>query len=55
VGFDDLAFARFVRPALTTVHTDKYGQGRTLVDVLLTAGPPRRIVLPASLITRDSA
>lgn len=40
VGFDDLAFAQFVHPRLTTVHTDKYAQGRTLVE-MLTAIPHR--------------
>jgi LacI family transcriptional regulator len=61
VGFDDLAFAQFVHPALTTVHTDKYAQGRTLVEVL-TAGPQAdsgttapRVVLPATLARRASA
>ena len=61
VGFDDLAFGRLVHPPLTTVHTDKYVQGRTLVEVL-TAGSraetdavARRVVLPATLVRRASA
>lgn len=61
VGFDDLMFARLVHPPLTTVHTDKYAQGRTLVEVL-TAGSPakpgaaaRQVVLPATLVRRASA
>lgn len=34
VGFDDVPLAAHLDPPLTTVHTDKYELGRTLVEVL---------------------
>ena len=61
VGFDDLAFAQFVNPPLTTVHTDKYAQGRALVELLVAqpsaepGTPARRLTLPAILVHRASA
>lgn len=63
-GFDDLALAAHLDPPLTTVHTDKYELGRTLVEVLsreLGAGatrsgaPGEARVLPATLVVRASA
>jgi LacI family transcriptional regulator len=55
VGFDDLEFAQYVQPALTTVRQDKYGMGAESVRVaidLLTSGVPRQVVVPASLVVR---
>lgn len=62
VGYDDVTLAALVDPALTTVHTDKYELGRTLVDVLGRTLDPdagadavEHRLLPASLVVRDSA
>ena len=61
VGFDDLALAALVEPPLTTVHTDKYELGRTLVDVLVqalgrgTEAPAEHRELPARLVVRSSS
>lgn len=65
VGFDDLIFARYLHPPLTTVHTDKYEHGRLLVGTLHdvaaaiaagdTAARTQRISLPVRLIKRSSA
>jgi LacI family transcriptional regulator len=34
VGYDDITMAALLDPPLTTVHTDKYELGRTLLEVL---------------------
>jgi LacI family transcriptional regulator len=34
VGYDDITMAALLDPPLTTVHTDKYELGRTLVEIL---------------------
>lgn len=63
VGYDDLTLAADLDPPLTTVHTDKYELGRTLVEALDgairarreeadTAGEHR--LLPATLVVRRS-
>lgn len=67
VGYDDVTLAAHLDPPLTTVHTDKYELGRTLVDVLggvLRAradgasrdgsGAEHRL-LPATLMVRGSS
>jgi LacI family transcriptional regulator len=62
-GFDDLSLAAHLDPPLTTVHTDKYELGRTLVDVLSRElgsrpaagdGAAEARVLPATLVVRAS-
>jgi len=59
-GFDDIAFARYLDPALTTVHVDAYGLGeqatRSLVPFMRASRPSRctHIVLPATLAVRSS-
>jgi LacI family transcriptional regulator len=35
IGFDDVDFARRVRPALTTMHVDKAEMGRMAVQLLI--------------------
>jgi len=59
-GFDDIAIARYVTPALTTVQVDAYELGARAVRLLVAAigaedgGPCRREVLPVNLVIRQS-
>ncbi len=59
-GFDDIAFARYLDPPLTTVHVDAYGLGeqatRSLVPFMRASRPSRctHVVLPATLAVRGS-
>ncbi|HLE31423.1 MAG TPA: LacI family DNA-binding transcriptional regulator [Bacteroidota bacterium] len=59
-GFDDTPIARFVNPALTTVHVDISNLGVQAVERLLTSVKeehPRgrtQIVLPTRLVARES-
>jgi LacI family transcriptional regulator len=60
VGFDDVAIAGYLNPALTTVHVDACGLGRRAVDMMLGAIEagrnlaPVRQVMPALLKIRQS-
>ena len=60
VGFDNVAIAGYLNPALTTVHVDATGLGRQAVEMMLgamEAGPdvgPVRQVIPAVLKIRQS-
>ena len=57
VGYDDVPFARFSRPALTTVRQDTARAGRMLVSKLLETGADsemRSERLPTELIVRES-
>lgn len=57
VGFDDMAGADFLTPALTTVRQDFVALGRTAIEVLLAevAGDPaRHHLIPTSLVERAS-
>lgn len=63
VGFDDVALAREVRPALTTVHQDIDAKGKAVTDLLLkqmdaarsdTVAEPEHVLLPTRLIVRES-
>lgn len=59
VGFDDIRFAAFCRPALTTVAQPMYEIGRRAARMLLDqlegkAEGPRSIVLPHRLVVRES-
>lgn len=59
VGFDDVPFARFSCPALTTVRQDFAALGRacvaTLMDLIGTRGPGMRRTAPeAELIVRET-
>ena len=58
VGYDDITMAALLDPPLTTVHTDKYELGRTLVEVLgrrLDGHPVEHRVLAPRLVVRGSA
>ncbi len=61
VGYGDSAFARFLTPSLTSVSIPAEDIGRIAVDLLLRrlrrqAGVlPRKILLPAQLVVRDSS
>ncbi len=60
VGFDDIAIARYLSPALTTVSVDMCGLGRRAVELLLepqeqdNGGGGGRELLPARLVVRAS-
>ncbi len=58
VGYDDITMAALLDPPLTTVHTDKYELGRTLVEVLgrrLDGHAAEHRVLAPRLVVRRSA
>jgi LacI family transcriptional regulator len=61
VGFDDLDWAAFLRPALTTIAQPTYEIGRTAMHLLLERisgsadGPARRILLAGQLMVRESS
>lgn len=57
VGYDDVPFARYSRPALTTISQDTARAGRLLVSKLLDTdegGDMRSERLPTELIVRES-
>jgi DNA-binding LacI/PurR family transcriptional regulator len=59
VGFDDLDFAEFTAPALTSVHQPGYQLGTTAARLLLdridgSQQSPQKIVLPSELKIRHS-
>ncbi|GAB2995605.1 LacI family transcriptional regulator [Amycolatopsis acidiphila] len=61
-GFDDVSFASYVRPKLTTVSVPTYRIGTTAAELLLSAlrGEPdsdggKRVVLPTEVVIRDSS
>jgi len=59
VGFDDIQFAQFYDPALTTISQPKLELGSEAMRLLLAAlsdpkTPPRKHVLPTRLVVRDS-
>ncbi len=60
VGFDDIRFARYMSPALTTVAQPKNALGREAMTMLIELlndpeVPPRKRVLSADLVVRGSA
>ncbi len=61
VGFDDIDAASLVTPALTTVSNRAYDMGRAAGGLLISRlsaayeGPKRHVVLPTTLIVRESA
>jgi LacI family transcriptional regulator len=60
VGFDDVAIASLVVPALTTIRVCQYLMGRTASELLLErlAGkesPTKHVLFPVELIERDSS
>ena len=55
VGFDDVPFARYSRPALTTIRQDTSLAGRLLVSKLLNSGGEVQSErLPTDLVVRES-
>jgi len=59
VGFDDIRYARFLQPALTTIRQPMTRLGQTAVELLLDilsdrAGPPASRILEHDLIVRAS-
>ena len=59
VGFDDIRFARYTSPALTTIAQPKHALGREATTMLIELlndpeVPPRKRVLSADLIVRGS-
>lgn len=59
VGFDDIRFSRYVKPALTTVAQPKVELGEAAMQCLLDilnepASSVRTIVLPTTLVVRES-
>jgi LacI family repressor for deo operon, udp, cdd, tsx, nupC, and nupG len=59
IGFDDIRYARYTDPPLTTVAQPKKDLGREamtlLIEILQNPGsPPRRRVLPTQLVVRGS-
>lgn len=59
VGFDDIRFARYMSPALTTVAQPKNALGREATTMLIEllndpTVPPRKRVLTADLVVRGS-
>ncbi len=63
VGYDDIPEAAVTTPALTTVAVPKYEMGRAAAQLLLERiaaradgdRPARRVVLPYTLVTRETA
>lgn len=60
VGYDDITYASFVHPTLTTVKIDKFQEGITAFELLQERlserqGKPKQIVLDVELIPRESA
>jgi LacI family transcriptional regulator len=59
VGFDDIPLGALLEPGMTVIAQDPRAIGRRAADLLFTridgySGPPRRVVVPVSLITRGS-
>ena len=59
IGFDNIDAARYVRPALTTINTDKHELAAHLTENLLAALEGKRTVnrnieIPISIVERDS-
>ncbi len=61
VGFDDIPVSAFIHPSLTTVAVPKWEMGQRAAEVLQSriqgdgaASPPQRLVLPTTLIVRES-
>jgi len=59
VGFDDVVLADVLDPALTVVAQDPAALGRVAAELLFArvdgdTSPPKRVVLPTTLIERGS-
>jgi DNA-binding LacI/PurR family transcriptional regulator len=56
VGFDDAALARYTVPALTTVRQPVEEMGAVAVTGLVSPhGPDQRVIMPTTLVLRESA
>ena len=53
-GFDNIAYAEFVTPPLTTVNIPRAEIGRLAFETLTGAGPVREVVIGAELVVRQS-
>ncbi len=58
IGFDDVPLAQLTSPQLTTVHQPIVEKGATaarlLVEALGENSPPKKVLLPTSLVLRES-
>ena len=58
IGFDDVEFARYMYPSLTTVKQDKQVMAQTAADILVRIIEGEKItdnqVIPTELVKRDS-
>lgn len=58
IGYDDIAFAAYTNPALTTVEQRKYEMGslamQMMLDLLGGALSVKNVLLPARLVVRES-
>ncbi|WP_279146213.1 substrate-binding domain-containing protein [Photobacterium carnosum] len=59
IGYDDIHIAKFISPALTTIHQPKYHLGQAAVETLLTrldhqASDTQVIQIEPTLVTRKS-
>ena len=59
VGFDNIADAALVRPALTTIAIEPHRIGEETANLLLRRiadpdGRPERVIMPSRLIVRDT-
>lgn len=60
VGYDDISYAEFVQPPLTTIRIDKFLEGIVAFEMLYekVSGlrtEPKRVVLDVELVVRESA
>jgi DNA-binding LacI/PurR family transcriptional regulator len=56
VGFDDATLARYTTPRLSTVRQPVEEMGaRAAAGLLDAAGPPARVIMPTSMVLRESA
>ncbi|MEJ5229841.1 MAG: LacI family DNA-binding transcriptional regulator [Pseudothermotoga sp.] len=60
VGYDDISYASFVHPTLTTVRIDKFKEGSIAFELLQEKlnqlrNKPRQVVLNVELVPRESA
>lgn len=59
IGFDDLQLSEFMGPALTTIRQPLHDMAasavRMLIDARTGGDGPKRVILPTTLIQRDSA
>ncbi len=60
VGYDDISYASFVHPTLTTVRIDKFQEGIIAFELLYEKlngkrDNPKQVVLDVDLVVRESA